>query len=65
MSDPTVRVATGSLRGIQLDGVRAFLGVPYAAPPMSDLSDFNRVTDAHSQFKSKCQSRRSGFACGT
>lgn len=33
----TVEVAEGKLRGRRLDGVEAFLGVPFAAPPVGEL----------------------------
>lgn len=37
-SDPVVRVAEGLLRGAAADhGAEAFLGVPYAQPPVGDL----------------------------
>ena len=32
-----VRVSGGLLAGVEEDGVRAYLGVPYAAPPVGDL----------------------------
>ncbi|WP_410574535.1 carboxylesterase/lipase family protein [Amycolatopsis sp. cmx-4-61] len=33
----TVEIATGALRGSEWDGVRTFLGVPYAQPPVGEL----------------------------
>jgi para-nitrobenzyl esterase len=33
----TVEIAAGALRGSELDGVRTFLGVPYAEPPVGEL----------------------------
>ncbi|WP_307793445.1 carboxylesterase family protein [Amycolatopsis sp. MtRt-6] len=33
----TVEIAAGALRGSARDGVRTFLGVPYAAPPVGEL----------------------------
>jgi para-nitrobenzyl esterase len=36
-AQPVVRVAAGALRGAEKDGVDAFLGVPYAAPPVGAL----------------------------
>ena len=37
LTRPVVTTPAGELRGIDGDGVRAFLGVPYAAPPIGDL----------------------------
>lgn len=34
---PVVRTADGDVRGMQGAGLRVFLGVPYAAPPVGDL----------------------------
>lgn len=33
----TVEIAAGTLRGAEHDGVRTFLGVPYAEPPVGEL----------------------------
>ncbi|MGW5723826.1 carboxylesterase/lipase family protein [Amycolatopsis sp. NPDC003865] len=33
----TVEIAAGALRGSERDGVRTFLGVPYAEPPVGEL----------------------------
>jgi len=33
----TVKAAAGMLRGFEQDGMRSFLGVPYAKPPVGDL----------------------------
>jgi para-nitrobenzyl esterase len=33
----TVEISTGALRGSERDGVRTFLGVPYAEPPVGEL----------------------------
>jgi para-nitrobenzyl esterase len=35
--EPLVRAPAGQLRGVQLDGADAFLGVPFAAPPVNGL----------------------------
>jgi para-nitrobenzyl esterase len=34
---PTVRIDSGKLAGVEKDGVKSFLGIPYAAPPIGDL----------------------------
>lgn len=34
---PTVQVDGGHIAGVEQDGIRAYLGVPYAAPPVGDL----------------------------
>ena len=34
---PIVRVDSGKLAGVEKDGIRSFLGIPYAAPPTGDL----------------------------
>lgn len=36
-AEPVVQTPAGALRGIEGRGLRAFLGVPYAAPPVGDL----------------------------
>ena len=37
-ADPTIaRIDTGKLKGLEKNGVIAFKGVPYAAPPVGDL----------------------------
>jgi len=37
MMEPLVKIASGVLRGSDLNGVSAFFGVPYAAPPVGEL----------------------------
>lgn len=34
---PVVEITSGRLRGVERDGVLAFLGIPYAAPPVGPL----------------------------
>lgn len=34
---PVLRIDTGTIRGLDADGIRAFLGIPYAAPPVGEL----------------------------
>jgi para-nitrobenzyl esterase len=34
---PSVRIQSGWIRGVQMDGVAAYLGAPYAAPPVGPL----------------------------
>jgi len=36
LTDPTVTVTQGVLRGVATDEVQAFLGIPYAAPPVDE-----------------------------
>ncbi|HUX70672.1 MAG TPA: carboxylesterase family protein, partial [Cellulomonadaceae bacterium] len=36
-ADPIVSTATGRVRGTWRDGSAAFLGIPFAAPPVGDL----------------------------
>lgn len=36
-ADPVVTIADGALRGVSADGVTAFKGIPFAAPPVGDL----------------------------
>jgi para-nitrobenzyl esterase len=35
-SQPTVKIDTGKLEGKSEDGIHAYLGIPYAAPPIGD-----------------------------
>jgi para-nitrobenzyl esterase len=34
---PVVKTEGGPVRGVSLDGIDRFLGIPYAAPPTGDL----------------------------
>ena len=34
---PIVKTDSGRLSGAEKDGVKSFLGIPYAAPPTGDL----------------------------
>ncbi|KQN07984.1 carboxylesterase [Sphingobium sp. Leaf26] len=36
-AEPVVTIADGALRGVSADGVVAFKGIPFAAPPVGDL----------------------------
>ncbi len=36
MTQPTVKIASGTLHGVAQNGVTRFLGVPYAAPPVAE-----------------------------
>jgi para-nitrobenzyl esterase len=67
VSGARVRTTAGLLEGLQLDGsdVRAFLGVPYAAPPVGDLrwrepqpaTPWDGVREAKA-FGSRCMQKR-------
>lgn len=35
-TDPTARTRAGAVRGMRLDGVSAFWGIPFAAPPLGE-----------------------------
>src|SRR5262249_56275104 len=37
VADPVVITEQGGVRGVERSGVREFLGIPYAAPPIGDL----------------------------
>lgn len=59
--DIEVDIADGTLRGVADDGVRSWLGIPYAAPPVGDLrwrppeppEPWSEVRDAE-EFLSEC-----------
>lgn len=36
-ASPVVQTTSGAIQGLKQDGIDAFLGVPYAAPPVGDL----------------------------
>ncbi|MBW8749547.1 MAG: carboxylesterase family protein, partial [Acidobacteria bacterium] len=36
-AEVVVKTPSGSLRGLQAEGVRVFRGVPFAQPPVGDL----------------------------
>lgn len=37
VKQPEVKISDGALRGVETDGVDAFLGIPYAEPPVDSL----------------------------
>lgn len=37
LAQPTAKIAAGTIEGVKKEGVRVFLGVPYAEPPVGDL----------------------------
>jgi para-nitrobenzyl esterase len=37
MADPVIAIAAGRVRGLRIDGVERYLGIPYAAAPVGDL----------------------------
>jgi para-nitrobenzyl esterase len=69
----TVRIEQGTLAGTELDGVHAFLGIPYAAPPVGDLrwapparaTGWDGVRDAGAFGNSAIQSVHTGFDPGS
>ena len=36
-ADDPVRLKSGLIKGLHMDGVRIYKGIPYAAPPVGDL----------------------------
>ncbi len=36
-AQPAVKIASGSLAGLECNGVDAFKGIPFAAPPIGEL----------------------------
>lgn len=67
-----VRVEHGELAGAEVDGVHAFLGIPYAAPPVGDLrwhsptppEPWSGVRDATRYGNAAIQTADTGFDVG-
>ena len=60
--DPTVVATdTGSVRGAIGDGLRAFRGIPYAAPPVGPLRW--KPPQAHARWKGVLQTTQFGSSC--
>jgi para-nitrobenzyl esterase len=68
-ANPQIAVESGRLEGLQLDGVRAFFGIPYAAPPVGELrwrspqpaADWSGVRNAKAFSASCMQSPRGAW----
>ena len=66
--DEPVQLTSGQVSGIESDGVQAFLGIPFAAPPVGDLRwqapqapipwEGVRVSDRHAP---ACMQRRASY----
>lgn len=58
---PTVETADGPVVGVEGDGFRAFLGIPYAAPPVGDLR--YRAPAPHDPWSEPWDATSPGSAC--
>lgn len=66
--DEPIQLSSGQVSGIEVNGVQAFLGIPFAAPPVGDLRwqapqaptpwEGVRVTDKHGP---ACMQRRASY----
>jgi para-nitrobenzyl esterase len=56
-----INTREGRVRGLRQNGVREFLGIPYAAPPVGDLRW--RPPEAHSPWKTILAATRMGPSC--
>jgi para-nitrobenzyl esterase len=60
-SSPIVTTEDGEIHGVRHNGVREFLGIPYAAPPVRNLRW--RPPEAHVPWKTVLQAGRPGPSC--